>query len=72
VLSLSAFRDPLSGAPLHFSAAQRAALNDPDLRAAESRDAYRAQAADPLYGGAAWAQKHGIDVEAAPVAAAQR
>ena len=33
VLSLSAFKDPLTGEPLPISAADRAALNDPKLEA---------------------------------------
>lgn len=65
VLSLSAYKDPLSGAPLSVSDGQRAVLNDPATRAQTSRDAYRAQS-DAAYGGEAWARKHGIDFAAAP------
>jgi cytochrome c oxidase cbb3-type subunit I/II len=65
VLSLSAYKDPLSGAPLYVSDGQRAALNDPATKAQTSRDAHQAQA-DSAYGGEAWARKHGIDFAAAP------
>jgi cytochrome c oxidase cbb3-type subunit 2 len=73
VLSLSAYKDPLSGAPLYLADDQRAALNDPGLKAQASRDAYRTQgeADTPLYGGAAWASKHGIDLTAVPAAVAK-
>lgn len=73
VLSLSAYKDPLSGAPLYLVDGQREALNDPGLKAPTSRDAYRTQgeADTPLYGGEAWASKHGIDLTAAPVAVAK-
>jgi cytochrome c oxidase cbb3-type subunit 2 len=73
VLSLSAYKDPLSGAPLYLADDQRAALNDPGLKAQASRDAYRTQgeADTPLYGGAAWASKHGIDLTATPAAVAK-
>lgn len=70
VLSLSAYKDPLSGAPLYLANGQREALNDPATKAPTSRDAYRPQA-DAAYGGEAWARKHGIDFAAAPAAAAQ-
>ncbi len=40
VLSLSAFRDPLTGEPLEIAEEDRAALNDPQLRAGTSRHAY--------------------------------
>lgn len=65
VLSLSAYKDSLSGAPLYLSREQREALNDPGMKASTSRDAYRAQT-DAAYGGEAWARKHGIDFAAAP------
>lgn len=73
VLSLSAFTDPLTGEPLRIDAADRAALNDPGLRADESRHAYRLQAdeAPTRYAGAAWAAKHGfelVDEDDAPAA----
>ncbi|THF56251.1 cbb3-type cytochrome c oxidase subunit II [Pseudothauera rhizosphaerae] len=66
VLSLSAFKDPLTGQPLQISAADRAALNDPGLQAAESRLAYRLQgeAETARYAGEAWAVKHGFDFNA--------
>lgn len=40
VLSLSAFKDPLTGEPLRVSAADRAALNDPKREARTSAQAY--------------------------------
>jgi cytochrome c oxidase cbb3-type subunit 2 len=40
VLSLSAFKDPLTGKPLPISPADRAALNDPKLEAPSPDDAY--------------------------------
>ena len=40
VVSLSSFKDPLTGAPLPISAADRAALNDPKLDAGSPDDAY--------------------------------
>jgi cytochrome c oxidase cbb3-type subunit 2 len=40
VLSLSSFKDPLTGEPLPISAADRAALNDPKLEAGSPDDAY--------------------------------
>jgi cytochrome c oxidase cbb3-type subunit 2 len=40
VLSLSAFKDPLTGEPLPISAADRAALNNPKLEAGSPDDAY--------------------------------
>lgn len=66
VLSLSAFRDPLTGEPMRISAADRAALNDPALVAAESRHAYRGNAVDAptRYAGAAWANRRGFDFAA--------
>ncbi len=40
VLSLSAFKDPLTGEPLKISAADRAALDDPKLAAGTPENAY--------------------------------
>jgi cytochrome c oxidase cbb3-type subunit 2 len=65
VLSLSAFKDPLSGEPLAISAEDRAALNDPALDASESHYAYRTGAGAELatlFGGEAWASRHGFDL----------
>jgi len=66
VLSLSAFKDPLTGEPMKISAADRAALNDPALAASESRLAYRTQDTDSptIFAGEAWARKHGFDFAA--------
>jgi cytochrome c oxidase cbb3-type subunit 2 len=69
VLSLSAFKDPLSGEPLAISAEDRAALNDPALHASESHYAYRTGAGSEratLFGGEAWASRHGFDLAEAP------
>ncbi len=65
ILSLSAYTDPLSRQPLKISAEDRAALNDPRLKADSTRLAYqprggRVQLAES-YGGEAWAAKHGIE-----------
>ena len=64
VLSLSAFKDPLTGAPIKISQADRDALNDPSTQANESRLAFRSTAPDraTLYAGEAWAKKHGFDL----------
>ena len=40
VLSLSAYKDPLSGAALSLPATDRAALDDPKLEASSPDDAY--------------------------------
>jgi len=66
VLSLSAFADPLTGKPLQISAEDRAALNDPNLKAPTSRLAYTPKGDSKLAGtrltGGAWAEKHGIEL----------
>jgi cytochrome c oxidase cbb3-type subunit I/II len=74
VLALSAFKDPLTGAPLEISEEDRQALNDPATEARTSKTAYvpvadRAYAerdgAPPdgaAYAGAAWAERHGMEV----------
>ena len=70
VLSLSAFTDPLTGQPLSIQAEDRQALNDPANEARTSDTAYvpvsaRAQSAaarGTAYGGAAWAQRHGLEL----------
>jgi cytochrome c oxidase cbb3-type subunit 2 len=65
VLSLSAFKDPLTGEPLNIPPEARAALNDTGLDASSSERAYaptvtdRTQHAD--YGGDAWAKRHGLE-----------
>lgn len=63
VLALSAFKDPLTGEPMRISDKDRAALNDPGLRADESRYAYKLErGAEPTrFAGEAWAKKHGFD-----------
>ena len=66
VLSLSAFADPLTGQPLKISAQDRAALNDPNVKAPSSRLAYAPKGHDDVagtrLGGDAWAEKHGIEL----------
>ena len=67
VLSLSAFTDPLTGQKMQISGKDRAALDDPTLKASESHYAYNPYTAGkPMrYAGATWATKHGIDLTAA-------
>ena len=70
VLSLSAFKDPLTGEPLSIQEEDRQALNDPATEAPTSDTAYvpvaaRAEAdagGRAAYGGAAWAQRHGLEL----------
>jgi cytochrome c oxidase cbb3-type subunit I/II len=66
VLSLSAFVDPLTGKPLQISAQDRAALNDPNVKAPASRLAYTPKGGSEAVGskmaGDAWAAKHGIEL----------
>ena len=65
VLSLSAFKDPLTGKPLPISAADRRALNDTALKAPTSAKAYALQKPRqnvPKYGGTAWASRKGIEI----------
>jgi cytochrome c oxidase cbb3-type subunit 2 len=68
VLSLSAFKDPLTGQPMQISEKDRAALNDPGLAAPESRLAYKSQTVERpgFYAGEAWAKKNGFDFALAP------
>ena len=86
ILSLSAFKDPLTGEPLQISAEDREALDDPATVARTSGTAFvpatlRAYAGrdDALpggaaYAGAAWARRNGMDVlpQAAAAAGAAR
>jgi cytochrome c oxidase cbb3-type subunit I/II len=74
VLALSAFKDPLTGAPLQVSEEDRQALNDPATEARTSKTAYvpvadrvyaERDGVDPdgaAYAGAAWARRHGVKV----------
>lgn len=66
VLSLSAFTDPLNREPLEIAEKDRDALNDPDVKAARSQDAYGLpgkQAKDKsMTGGNAWAKRRGMEV----------
>ncbi len=73
VLSLSAFTDPLTGEKMAISETDRAALNDPGLKASESRYAYRLQSDEQpgIYAGEAWAKKHGFDFAAAKLRGAK-
>jgi cytochrome c oxidase cbb3-type subunit I/II len=63
VLSLSAFKDPLTGEPMQISEKDRSALNDPGLRASESHYAYKSSREEKptFFAGEAWAKKHGFD-----------
>lgn len=71
VVSLSAFKDPLTGEPLDIPPEARAALNDTALEASSSEQAYAPAAVDDgsghaNFGGDAWAERHGLDhIEAA-------
>lgn len=66
VLSLSAFTDPLTGEKLQIEAIDRTALNDPELKAGRSSDAYSrtpAVGADrAIVGGNAWAKRRGMEM----------
>ena len=74
VLALSAFKDPLTGAPEEIAEEDRQALNDPATEARTSKTAYvpvadRAYAgrddADPddaAYAGEVWARRHGVEI----------
>jgi len=64
VLSLSAFKDPLTGEPLKIPEQDRRALNDPATEASESRLAYKLQADTraAYYAGESWARKHGFEL----------
>jgi cytochrome c oxidase cbb3-type subunit 2 len=74
VLALSAFTDPLTGDPLPISAEDRAALNDPALKATESHYAYKPRGdgaaatqfaenpPDATVAGEVWAERHGVEV----------
>jgi len=74
VLALSAYTDPLTGEPLQIDPADRAALNDPALKATESHYAYKPQdrsRSDTQFaekspalkiGGAVWADRRGLEV----------
>jgi cytochrome c oxidase cbb3-type subunit I/II len=66
VLSLSAYKDPLTGEPLDIPPETKAALNDPALKAASSEQAYAPAAAEEgqqhaNFGGDAWAERHGME-----------
>jgi cytochrome c oxidase cbb3-type subunit I/II len=74
VLALSAFKDPLTGAPEEISEETREALNDPATEARTLKTAYvpvvdpayaAQDDADPdgaAYAGEVWARRHGVDV----------
>ena len=64
VLSLSAFKDPLTGEPIKLSGADRELLNDPGTKATESRHAVKSKTDERpgQYAGEAWAKKHGFDL----------
>jgi cytochrome c oxidase cbb3-type subunit 2 len=74
VVALSAFKDPLTGAPLQIADEDRQALNDPTTEARTPKMAYvpvgeRAYVAKDdddvdhaAYAGEVWARRHGVDV----------
>lgn len=66
VLSLSAFTDPLTGEKLQFKDEHREALNDPELSASRTQDAYRrwpsVSAEKSTMGGNAWAKRRGMEM----------
>lgn len=68
VLSLSAFKDPLSGEPIPIAERDRMTLNNPAFRADESYMAYKVEPAEQTvyFAGEAWARKRGFDSVAAP------
>jgi cytochrome c oxidase cbb3-type subunit 2 len=66
VLSLSAFKDPLTGEPLNIPPEARAALNDIGLDASSSERAYADDATEDAtrhanFGGEAWAERNGME-----------
>jgi cytochrome c oxidase cbb3-type subunit I/II len=68
VLSLSAYKDPLTGQPLAIAARDRATLDNPALKAEESSTAYveRSGEQTAYFAGEAWARKQGFDFAATP------
>jgi cytochrome c oxidase cbb3-type subunit 2 len=63
VLSLSAFKDPLTGEPIQISPADRAVVNDPANQAPESEQALKPQQGNrSRFAGEAWANKHGFEL----------
>lgn len=66
VMSLSAFTDPLHHEPLDIADTDREALNDPEVEAKRSEEAYRTEklTADGTsrFGGNAWAKRRGMEV----------
>jgi len=68
VLSLSAFKDPLTGEPIAIADRDRMALNNPDLQAGESHAAYQVAPDEQTiyFAGEAWARKRGFDFAATP------
>jgi cytochrome c oxidase cbb3-type subunit 2 len=68
VLSLSAFKDPLTGKPITIAERDRMALNNPDLQAGESHAAYQVAPDEQMvyFAGEAWARKRGFDFAATP------
>ena len=66
VMSLSSFTDPLYREPLNVADSDREALNDTELEAGRSEEAYRPEvmAEDSLgmFGGNAWAKRRGMEL----------
>jgi len=68
VLSLSAFKDPLTGKPIPIADRDRTALNNPSFKAETSHTAYQVWTDEQTiyYAGEAWARKHGFDFAGTP------
>jgi len=68
VLSLSAFKDPLTGKTIPITDHDRMALNNPALQAEESHMAYQVSHDQQLvyFAGEAWARKRGFDFADTP------
>ena len=72
MLSLSYFTDPLTAEALDIDQLDREALNDPELTANRSQDAYRRNPVTTgeraISGGNAWARRRGMEmVDEAPL-----
>jgi len=66
VLSLSSYTDPLTAEALKIDDVDREALNNPELAASRSQDAYRrtpvTTGEQALTGGNAWARRRGMEM----------
>lgn len=69
VMSLSSFTDPLTKKQLTISSEDRQALNDIELKAPRSKEAYglkKSADGKTTYGGNAWARRRGMEVVGNP------